>query len=346
MTAYIQRKAVYDLVVAGKSINDSVVPRLISLNLTERRGSEADELELVLDDRDGKVAIPPAGATITLKIGWLDLTDGGVGQLVDKGTFKVDERCHDGVPDKLTIRAKSADLTRAFRTRRTQSWSNTTLGTVLGDVAARNSLQPAVAADKAAIAVTHLDQGRESDSAFLARLGRLHDAVATVKAGRLLFSAVGAGATAGSGLAIPGVTITRASGDRHRWEAAERENYSGVSAEWHDRGTATRHTVVVGSADNAKKLGRTYASEAAARRAAQSHRSKQQRKGAKFSLDLAQGDPGLYPERSVTVSGFKAEVDGTAWLIAETRLQIDGAGGLRSSIQMEVGPAASSATAT
>ena len=343
ISRYVHRRAAYDLVVDGKTIAPAVNPRLISLSLTEKRGADADELELVLDDRDGKLAIPPPGATITLRLGWQELKDDATPQLIDKGSFKVDERCHEGAPDRISIRARSADLTRAFRARRTQTWSNTTLGAVLGEVAARNSLQAAVAADKAAIALDHLTQGRESDSAFLARLGRIHDAVATVKAGRLLFSAVGAGETPG-GSPIPPATITRASGDRHRWQAAERENYSGVIAEWRDRAGARLQQVVVGSAENAKKLGRTYASERAARRAADAEVAKQERKGALFSIDLAIGDPALYPERALTVSGFKAEIDATNWLIVETRHSIDAAGGLKTSLQMERGAAPSRAS--
>ncbi|MFN3931604.1 MAG: phage late control D family protein [Brevundimonas sp.] len=332
---YIHRQAAYDLVVDGQSISPTVNPRLLSLTLTERRGADADELEIVLDDHDGKLGIPPAGAVITLKLGWLDLIEGASPQLIDKGSFKVDERSHSGTPDQLTIRARSADLTRTFRSRRTQTWTDTTLGAVLGDIAARNGLQARVAADKAAIVVDHLNQSRESDSALLTRLGRLHDAVATVKAGRLLFAAVGAGETAGGGQ-IPPASITRLDGDRHRWKAAERESYSGVTAEWQDRSTGQRRTVTAGAADNAQRLGRTYASERSARRAAETQRARQDRKGAEFSIDLSRGRPDLYPERRLAVAGFKPEIDGTSWLISQVVHRLDSSGGLRTGIEMEI----------
>lgn len=337
VAAHVQRQAVYVLVVDGKSIDKAVKPRLHSLSLTERRGTEADELEIVLNDTDGKLAIPPAGATVTLQLGWLDLRDGAAPVLIDKGSFTVDERGHGGTPDRLTIRARSADLTRAFRTRQTRTWSETTLGAVLDDLAVRNGLQARVAADKAAIVVDHLTQDGESDAAFLARLGRLHDAVATVKAGRLIFSAVAAGQTA-TGRPIPEARISRSDGDRHTWSSAERENYSGVIAKWRSRATNTSGEVVIGSSSNAKRLGRTYGSEAAARRAAQAENTKQDRKGARFSLDLASGRPDLYPDRKLTVAGWKPEIDGVAWVIAEVRHQLDAAGGLKTSLQMELNP--------
>lgn len=334
--AYVHREAIWKLTIAGEDVSAKVRPRLISLDLTEKRGTDADELDLCLSDTDGKLAIPPAGAVITLSLGWLDLTDGAAGGLVDKGTFKVDEREHSGTPDQIRIRARSADLTRAFRTRHTQTWSDTTLGQVLADVAGRNGLQPMVAPDRAAVLVAHLDQARESDAAFLARLGRLHDAVATVKAGRLLFMAVGANQTPG-GSEIPPGGLTRASGDRHRWKAAERDAYTGVIATWHDRAGAQRHQVVIGTDANAKRLGRTYASEAAARRAADTAYKKLQRGKAEFALDLAIGRPDLYPGRKLSVSGFKAEIDATEWLIDEARHSLNGSGGLKTVLSLELG---------
>lgn len=334
---YVHRRAVYDLVVDGKTINDAVVPRLISLSLDEKGGTDADELTIVLDDRDGRVDIPPAGAVITLQIGWLELRPGATAQLVDKGTFKVDDRSHDGSPDRLTISAKSADLAHSFRNRRTGTWSNTTLGKILDEVAARNGLKNGAEAAKAAIAVDHMNQSRESDAAFLGRLGRLYDATATVKAGTLLFATVGAGQSA-SGIKLPAFTVSRKSGDRHRWKAAERDNYSGVIAEWHDRAGATRHQVVEGSAENAKRLGRTYASEASARRAAKAHRGKADRKGSTFSLQLAEGSPELFPGRPVTASGWKPEINDTAWFVTSARHTLDSAGGLATSMELETSP--------
>jgi uncharacterized protein len=338
---YVHRKAAYDLIVDGKSISGDVYPRLISLGLSERRGTDADELEIVLDDSDGRVAIPPAGAEISLKLGWRDLVEGGSTTLIDKGIFKVDARRHSGTPDRLTIKARSADLTRAFRTRRTQTWTETTLGQVLTDVAGRNGLQAIVAVDKASIEVAHLDQDRESDSAFLARLGRLHDAVATVKARRLLFAAVGSGETPG-GTPIPPASLTRSDGDRHDWEAAERDSYSGVIAIWQDRSAGTRKEVLVGSADNPKRLGRIYGSERTARRAAESTFKRQARAGARFNLSLARGRPDLFPEQQLSLSGWKPQIDAADWLIAETRHSLTGNGGLTTTLNLELGGSGSS----
>lgn len=321
------------LTVAGRDISTLVRPRLISLNLTEKRGTDADEIDLVLDDTDGQLQIPQKGAKITLELGWRELGGAQEPILIDKGVFTVDETTHSGSPDRLTIRAKSADLTRAFRTRREVSWSNTTLGDVLAELAGRNGLQLAIAPVLAARALQHVLQGRESDAALVTRLGRENDAVATVKAGRLVFNPIGAGVTPG-GFEIPPATITRRSGDGHSWKTAERGSYSGVTAQWQDRQGGRRREVVAGSRENARRLGRIYATEKSAQNAVDAEFARLERGKAEFSLNLAVGRPDLYPERKVTVSGFKAEIDSTEWLISEVRHTLDN--GLRTSLQMEL----------
>lgn len=337
--AYVHRKPAWSLNVDGRVIDDTINPRLISIALTEKRGADADELEIALSDHDGDLQIPGRGAQITLSLGWRDLGENRSPVLVSKGQFKVDEVAHAGAPDVLSIRARSADLTHAFRSRRAQSWDNTTLGDVLAQVAGRNGLQLACSEDMASVAITHLAQSRESDAAFLARLGRLHDAVATVKAGRLIFMACASGVSP-SGQALGAATITRADGDKHSWKQSERGAYSGVIAEWHDRAGAERKTAIEGSEENAKRLGRVYASEAAAVLAARKEYQRLQRGKAEFSLNLALGRPDLFPEKRLTVSGFKPEIDAAGWLITETRHSIS-ASGFVTALQMELGEGSS-----
>lgn len=338
MTGHYQhRQAAWKLIVNGNDIGAEVSHRLVSLDLTEKRGTDADELSIVLADHDGKLALPPAGAIIELHLGSRDLVTSAGATLIDKGRFKVDQLTHSGTPDTLTIRARSADLTRAFRTRRTQSWSASTVGAVLAEIAGRNGLQLRCSAEKSAVAVSHLAQSNESDAALIARLGRLHDAVATVKAGTLVFMACGAGETP-SGQPLELSSITRRDGDRHTWEAAERGSYSGVVAEWQDRAAGQRKKVVVGDEENAKKLARTYASEANARRAADAEYKRLKRGAAKFSLTLSEGRPDIFPEKTVKVVGFKPQIDATDWLVVETRHAL-GSNGLTTSLQMERGDA-------
>ncbi|EOJ6492109.1 hypothetical protein ACKH8K_001130 [Escherichia coli] len=71
-----------------------------------------------LDDADGKIVLPRRGAVITLALGWK-------GQpLFPKGAFTVDEIEHTGAPDRLTIRARSADFRETLNNRTYANRSN------------------------------------------------------------------------------------------------------------------------------------------------------------------------------------------------------------------------------
>lgn len=315
-----------------RDITARVRPRLVSLSITDKRAGEADQLDLVLDDSDGKMALPREGARLRVWLGWKqgkDVTPG----LVDKGSFIVDEVSHEGAPDRITIRARSADVAGSLRTRRERSWHDSTIGAIVADIARRNRLRPQCAASLSGIRVEFQAQSRESDMALLRRLGREHDAVATVKDGKLIFAPIGAGTTAG-GRPIPAGTIHRRAGDRHSYQLRKREEAKGVTAAWHDRDGARQRTVTVGEQSGARRLSRVYGSEAEARRAAGAARSRAARGERKLSFDLALGRADLYPERTVRVSGFKPEIDAVSWLIVEVSHKVDGQG-FTTSLQME-----------
>jgi Phage protein D len=320
----------------GKDLTDRIRPRLVSLSISEKRGDEADQLDIVLDDTDGLLAIPKEGALLRVQLGWkqgADVTPG----LIDKGSYKVDDVTHSGPPDQIRIRARAADFTSEIRNRREQSWRATTLGAVLQDVAGRNRLTLKCAADLAAIALPSISQSRESDIAFLRRLGRENDAVATIKDKHLIFARKGAGKTT-AGNALPTLTLTRRSGDGHNWQRQKRDGQEGVTASWHDRKGARRKTVTVGEAEGAKKLRKVYPDEAAAKRAALAERDRLKRAPATLDLKLALGRPDAYPECRVKASGFKDEVDGTTWLVSEVTHRLDNGGGYFTELKLETPP--------
>ncbi len=85
---------------------------------------------------------------------------------VFKRKFTVDEIEHSGSPDRLIIRARSADFRETLNVRREKSWHKTTVGEVVKEIATRHSLKVAIGKDVAAQALDHLDQTNESDASF------------------------------------------------------------------------------------------------------------------------------------------------------------------------------------
>ena len=196
------RAPAYRLVVNGQDITPKINNRLVSLTLTDNRGLEADQLDILLTDHDGLLSIPPLGAELQLWLGWA-----GTG-LTYKGSYTVDETEHSGAPDVLTIRARSADLRAGLTRKRERSWHGITLADVINTIATAYSLRPVIDIVLGGILVPHIDQADESDANLLTRLGQDHDAIATVKAGHLLLMPVGASKTA-SGLDLPHIQHTR-----------------------------------------------------------------------------------------------------------------------------------------
>ncbi|GAA0832635.1 phage late control D family protein [Cupriavidus pauculus] len=353
---------VYRLMQGNKDITGRFQGRLISLTLTDNRGFEADQLDIELDDADGALSLPDKGATLSLGIGWQDT---GV---VDKGRYKVDELEHSGPPDRLTIRARSVDLAGGMTLRKERSFRGQTIGAIVGAIASKNALAAIVASALAGLVIDHIDQTSESDANFLTRLAKDHDAIATVKHGKLLFIKTGAAQSA-SGIALPTVEITRASGDTHSFLIADRENYNGVKAYYQDARRAVKGEVVIDASnavkvvtkpspkkskkkgakktvadvmvnpnpDNVKVLRHTYASKSNAERAARAEWQRIQRGVASFRITLARGRPDLFPELPAIVRGWKSEIDNTGWIITKVTHNLSDHG-YTSTLELEIKP--------
>lgn len=355
----------FSLTLQGNNITQNIRARLLSLTLTDNRGFEADQLDIELDDSDGLMVMPQRNALLSLALGWQG------SQLTHKGRFTVDEVEHRGAPDTLTIRARSADFRGSLNTRREASYHDTTLGDIVQQIAARNTLSAKLAAGLDAIKISHIDQTQETDAAFATRLASLNGAVAAVKNGCLLFIRPGNGTTV-NGKPLPVMTITRRDGDRHNFSLADRDAYTGVTASWlntrqpkpqkvklqrnpktqhlralqHPKAKPATHKVVkpaepqkgeylVGAEDNVFTLPTVYATQAAAMRAAQAKWEKLQRGVAEFSLSLAMGRADLVPETPVQVSGFKQVIDAQPWIVSKVVHNLSNSG-FTTAVELEV----------
>ncbi|MFS7250272.1 phage late control D family protein [Rahnella rivi] len=355
----------YMVKLADSDITTDISRRLISLSLTDNRGFEADQLDIELDDADGLMKMPPRGAVLSVFLGWKGQA------LFHKGEFTVDEVEHRGAPDTLTLRARSADYRGSLNSRRDQSYHDTTLEAIVSAIAARNSLEPAVAESLKGVKVSHIDQTQETDAAFITRLAELNGGVVAIKAGKLIFIKPGSALTA-SGKPIPQMTLTRSDGDGHTFNIADRDAYTGVSATWlhtkepkpkkvkvqrkkkekHLRALqhpAAKKTAakaqktpeakegeyLAGNDENVFALTTVYATQKAAMRAAQAKWDKLQRGVAQFSISLARGRADLFPETPLAVSGFKAVIDTQPWLISKVTHSLNN-GGYTTGLELEV----------
>lgn len=352
-----------ELTIDGRRFGTQAMSRIISIGLTDKRGFEADELTIELDDHDGTIAIPKTGSKITLKLGYKETG------LVEKGEYLVSEFTASGSPDRLSITARAADLAEALAEQVEKSWHKQTLYQIIETIAKKHKYEYIISKDYQNQKIEHIDQTNESDASFMSRLAEQYDAIATIKNGKLLFIPAGESQTA-SGQPILPTTITRASGDSHSFTYSSSNSYQAVRAYYTDKKTGQKKEVIVNK-DNAypnkkttqqtktvkgktfkakkkendnqkvntegqkiKTLRHLYATENGAWSGARGAFKKIQRGVAEFSITLAVGRPDLYPETPAVVKGFKPEIDAEAWLITEVSHKID-SGGYTASIQFE-----------
>lgn len=352
-----------ELTIDGRRFGTQAMSRIISISLTDKRGFEADELTIELDDHAGTIAIPKTGSKITLKLGYKETG------LVEKGEYLVSEFTASGSPDRLSITARAADLAEALAEQVEKSWHKQTLYQIIETIAKKHKYEYIISKDFQNQKIEHIDQTNESDASFMSRLAEQYDAIATIKNGKLLFIPAGESQTA-SGQPIQPTTITRASGDSHSFTYSSSNSYQAVRAYYTDKKTGQKKEVIVNK-DNAypnkkttqqtktvkgktfkakkkendnqkvntegqkiKTLRHLYATESGAWSGARGAFKKIQRGVAEFSITLAVGRPDLYPETPAVVKGFKPEIDAEAWLITEVSHKID-SGGYTASIQFE-----------
>ena len=328
-------KAAWKVTLDGMDLTDTLSPLLVSLTLTEKRTEAADQLDLVITDLDGRTALPRKGVTLRLWLGWQQGDDLPLG-LVDKGAFRVDEVKHSGPPDLITISARSANFADDFRIRRGRSFVGKTLGYVIGVIATDNGLKPRVDTTLANQTIPALGHTHKSDAALLQLLGRKFDAIATVKAGFLIFGPIGSGKTA-TGTPIPTQIIDRSAAGPHDYSTDDRGQYGGVEAVWHDKATATPHTLTAGGGGGGKpkRLRKIYHSQADAQQAAVAEDGRISRASARMEFPLSLGRPDLFPDVPVKLIGWKAEIMAHAYVIAEISHTMEGDAGLSSKLTLE-----------
>ena len=327
--------------IEGIDQTAEVEKRLISLSLTDKNGTEADELSLTLSDHDAALPLPIKGNRILL---WLAMPD--TGDMIEKGTFIIDEAEHSGTPDQMMIRAKSADFKSAIKVKRSDSYHRCSLGEIATTVATRHELELAIDADAAAIPIDHVDQHRESDINLLTRICDDMGLMCAIKAGHLIIKPIG-NARAPSGRLLGQSIITRQSGDSHRYSRADRStDYDETTTSYHDDKTGkVQHISVKGGKatpldklpdDKAHVLTKPAKNKKAAVAQAKARAQKKAREVASFEITLALARPDIIADSPITVSGFRPYIDQHQWIVTEVTHELSGSG-YHSRVQCEAG---------
>lgn len=176
--------AYYLLSYQNRNITRDISEYLLDLEYVDFLSGQSDELNITLEDVDGKWSTswyPGHGDTLTLSLGW-------TGQTPRKlGAFEIDEIEISKPPSVVTIRALAASINSAMRTQEHRAYENTTLAAVAAQVAARQHLK--LVGKIEPIKLDRLTQ-QEGDLAFLGKLAAEYDYAFKVTGDRLVFHAI------------------------------------------------------------------------------------------------------------------------------------------------------------
>lgn len=320
---------IFKMVADDQDITGVLASRFVELSIKDSSGFDSDTLDITLNNSGAGIARPRRGVHLQCWIGFK--SPNGQEQLYYKGAYYVDELSESGAPDQLRINAKSADMLSDGKTLRTQAYANTTLGSVLELIAARNYWQLAVATVYRGVPINWLLQQDESDLAFLTRLGHLYGAVGTIKSSRLVFVPQGA-LLSQSGQPMPQITVNLY--DCSSWDYQElgRGEYAGATANWRDNegggGVVTRGSNPVWT------LRELFDSESRAGEAADAELRRLAGGSNTLSLTLDHADPALSAESEILARGFRSYIDAQRWVAKNITLTL-GAGGFSGTVDCE-----------
>ncbi|MCL6230203.1 phage late control D family protein [Bartonella bilalgolemii] len=184
----------------GEDITRILMDYVLSIEITDEAEDKSDRITIELDDRarecdNGFLDIPLIGTIISITLGY----EGGKNR--DMGAYLIDEISVSSPPQTLSVTGRAASMNTSYRTPKSQSYHQQTLGNIIQEIAQRNGYTPKVDPALAKIVVRHIDQTTESDMAFATRLAEEYDAVAKPVDGKLVL------AKRGEGKAITGETI-------------------------------------------------------------------------------------------------------------------------------------------
>ncbi|MFJ3259827.1 phage late control D family protein [Pseudomonas sp. NPDC086581] len=299
-------KPTFQILADGADITALINDRLLLLRTLDKVGMESDEFELRIDDRDGAVSLPRKGARLEVLLGY-------EGQALARlSAYTVDTIEFAGPPDAIVVRGRASDMRGTGKAARSGSWEGVSLARIVGDIAARNGWQPQC---PVTATVARADQLKESDFHFITRLARQYDCTAKVADGKLLVLPRQSGQTA-SGKALAGVVLQRADVSRFQFRFDDRGAQKAVRTRYQNKAKGELQVLEIPNEDAPPGLPPVHTdrhihpSKSAAEQAARARLAAFNRSTANVRLEMP-GRTDLFAERSITVSGFKAGVDGS-----------------------------------
>lgn len=163
----MRREAIFKVSVAGQDISGRLSPIMTSITVQDQAGTHADTAEIELDDRGGQIAMPKAGAKITIAMGWLM---GGTREVFAGTVDEVRSTGGRGDGMKMVIVAKGFDSTGKAKQGQERHFDDKSVRDIISSAASDAGLSIEVDPQIASIVIPYIDMRGESLLHFGQRL--------------------------------------------------------------------------------------------------------------------------------------------------------------------------------
>ncbi|MBD8556919.1 phage late control D family protein [Rhizobium sp. CFBP 8762] len=324
---------VVEITVDGKPVAGAFYERLVSLTVTDKEGVGSDTFDMELfDSPEAFLAIPRKGAKVEIRLGY--------GQAGSLGQFTVDKVSIKCLPYSMSISGKAADLASGkLKERQERHWDGKTVKEIVDDIAAESGLTASVDPELGKHRYEWLGQQDESNVQFMRRLEQRHNALFTIKNGRLVFAKRGSGLSA-SGAFVGTVTITPdiISPGSCSFETNDRTRYSKVVAYSQDKDKAERVEIEAeadAEGDSVYRIPEPYADLAEADKAAQA-KAKDLKRGEGSASVKVVGDTSITAGAPLLFSNVRPGLDGVPYIIETATHTFSKGGGYMTEISAKL----------
>lgn len=329
---------VAEISVNGKPVASIFNERLISVTIVDKEGVTSDTISCELNDGNPFAAIPKKGDTISARLGYAETG------LADFGSYTADDpevRC---LPYGLTVNGKGANVRDKAKQHRARHWDKKSVKDIVSQIAGENGLSPVIDDEIGAYQYEWFGQQDESDLHVVERLARRHDALFSIKDGKLIFAKKGSGQSA-SGKALTAIVATPFNivEGTCRVNFAHRQKFKKVKARHQDRKEAELVEVEEDSDEEGTAdytLPEPYADEGEAKKAAKAKAKDLKSETIRTSVTLF-GDPAIRAGAPFAYSGVRPGVDDIAFII-ETATHTISKAGYTTQVEAKLKPEASS----
>lgn len=312
-----------EIKVNGKPVATLFNERLISVSIVDKEGVTSDTITCELNDGNPFAEIPKKGDIITASIGYLET---GV---ADFGSYIVDDpevRC---LPYGMTVNGKGANVRDKAKQHRSRHWDQKTVKDIVSQIAGENGLSPVIDGEVGAYKYEWFGQQDESDLHVVERLARRHDALFSIKDGKLIFVKKGSGQAA-SGKALTAIVASPYNivEGTCRVNFAHRQKFKTVKGRHQDRKQAKLVEVEEDSDEEGTAeytLPEPYADPDEAKKAAKAKAKQLKSETIRTSVTLF-GDPRIRAGAPFTYSGVRPGIDGIEFIIEAATHTISKAG--------------------